>query len=128
MLTILSRVLGPDRAVWVYVFFQRWGIGIALGLGFAAVLAGVVVFSSPDRMEHLAYIEAEVIAVAPLMQDQASGVFVDLRLPDGETLKLTETEGAISSSLTETACVEKRRDAGSGEIRYRLRLPHRCAG
>ena len=128
MLELLSKIIGPNRAVSLYVFFQRWGVIFGLVLGFVALLGTVIWLSSPDRFEHVAYIRAEVIATAPLVREGEPGLMVDLRLPDGETLQLTETEGTISGSLTNTACVEQRRDSDLGTILFRLRLPHRCEG
>ena len=87
----------------------------------------IVDLSDPDRMEHMAYVRVEVVGITPLTQDPSSGVFVDVRLPDGEVLKLTETEGAISRELTDVACLEQRRDRQTGEISHRLRRAHRCA-
>ena len=127
MLDFLARIFGPDRAVSVYVALRRFGIPVALFAGFLAVFLTIVTVSNPDRMEHLAYLEVDVIAVTPLTQDVNSGVFVDVRLPDGQILKLTETEGAISRELESVACLERRRDTETGEISHRLRRAHRCA-
>lgn len=128
MLELLAKIFGPQRAVSIYVLIKRFWIPVTCILGFAAVFWFIVDVSDPDRMEHMAYLEVEVVDVIPLTQDVRSGVFVDVRLPDGEILKLTETEGAISRELTDTACLEQRRDRETGEISHRLRRAHRCAG
>ena len=128
MLDFLAKILGPDRAVSVYVATRRFGIPVACVIGFALAFWLMVGLSDPDRMEHVAYLQVEVIEVTPLTQDARSGVFVDVRLPGGDVLKLTETEGAISRELTDTACLEQRRDRETGEISHRLRRAHRCAG
>ncbi|MCE8007346.1 hypothetical protein [Aestuariivita sp.] len=128
MLSLLAKILGPNRAVTAYVNIRRFGIPVGLVIGFAVMFWLIVRISNPDRMEHLAYIRADVIAVTPLMQDANSGVFIDVRLPDGRELKLTEIEGAISNELGDMACLERRRDTVTEEISYRLRRLHRCAG
>lgn len=128
MLDFLAKILGPDRAISVYVASRRFGIPVACVIGFALVFWLMVDLSDPDRMEHVAYLQVDVIEVTPLMQDARSGVFIDVRLPDGGVLKLTETEGAIARELTDTACLEQRRDRETGEISHRLRRAHRCAG
>jgi hypothetical protein len=128
MLELLSKILGPNRAVSTYVFVQRWGIPLLLFAGFVLVMGGVVWRSAPDRYEHLAYLQAEVLQTAPLVREGTPGVMVEVRLPDGEVLQLTETEGTISASLTDTACVETRRDTETGALLHRLRLPFRCDG
>lgn len=128
MLDLLAKIVGPDRAVSLYVAGRRFGIPVLFFLGFVAVFGVIVTLSDPDRMEHMAYLVVDVVEVTPLTQDIDSGVFVDVRLPDGEVLKLTETEGAIARELTDTACLEQRRDRETGEISHRLRRAHRCAG
>lgn len=126
MLDLLAKVFGPQLAVSIYVILRRVWIPVTLLLGFAAVFWFIVRASDPDRMEHMAYLRVEVVEVTRLTQDINSGVFVDVRLPDGEILKLTETEGAISRDLTDVACLEQRRDRETGEISHRLRRAHRC--
>lgn len=127
MLDVLAKILGPERAVTAWVNLRRFGLPVALFAGFLAVFFFIVTVSDPDRMEHVAYLRVEVIDVTPLTQDINSGVFVDVRLPDGTELKLTETEGAISRELSDIACLEQRRDTETGEISHRLRRAHRCA-
>ncbi|MFY9210380.1 MAG: hypothetical protein WAO69_04570 [Aestuariivita sp.] len=127
MLDVLAKILGPERAVTAWVNLRRFGLPVALFAGFLAVFFFIVTVSDPDRMEHVAYLRVEVINVTPLTQDINSGVFVDVRLPDGTELKLTETEGAISRELSDIACLEQRRDTETGEISHRLRRAHRCA-
>lgn len=127
MLDFLAKILGPDRAVSVYLALKRFGIPVGLFVGFVTVFLVIVSLSNPNRMEHVAYLRVDVIDVTPLTQDINSGVFIDVRLPDGEILKLTETEGAIARELTNVACLERRRDRETGEISHRLRRAHRCA-
>lgn len=126
MLDFLAKIVGPDRAVTVYVFLSRWGLGIGLVSLFLIGMGALLILNSADRHEHLEYVTAEVLDVSPLASNTQMGVMVQLRLPDGQTLQLTEVEGAISGSLSDTACVEARRLKADGSLSHRLRLPHRC--
>ncbi len=127
MLDFLARLLGPDRAVSAYVFVSRFGIAILCGLGFLAVIA--FLFLRPTgEPEHEAYLTLPVVSSGPLSASDQHAVMVVVQLPDGENLRLTETEGLIARSIADTACVELRRMPRSGEARYRLRQPHRCEG
>ncbi|MDA0963423.1 MAG: hypothetical protein O2898_10985 [Proteobacteria bacterium] len=128
MLDLLAKILGPSRAVSAYVALRRFGIPVALFIGFVAVFFLMVRVSHPDRMEHMAFVTAEVIALTPLTQDVNAGVWVDIRLPDGTEIRLTETEGAIAREIESVACLEQQRDAQTGEVSHRLRRLHRCAG
>ncbi len=127
MLDILAKIVGPSRAVSLYVLAKRFWVPVLLLIGFIAAVAIMFLTSDAERMEHVAYLEAEVIATTPLTTSNVgAGVFVDVRLPDGSALKLTETEGAIARNMTDRACLEQQRDTKTGEMEYRLRLPHRC--
>ena len=125
MLPVLARILGPHRAVSVYAFLKQWGLGVVFVLGLVAILAGLFLRGDGQR-DHIAYVEAEVLEVTPLNGSEDFGVLVDLRLPDGHTLQLTETEGLITRALDGTACVEKLKGAGGHPFRYRLRREIRC--
>lgn len=126
LLDLLAKVIGPTRAVSVYIFLRTKGLAILAGLAFLAILGVLLARSDPDRLEHVAYITGAVQGTTPINNDVRNGVIVDLQLPDGEILRLTETEGLISGTIDDTACVEKRRHTKSGQAQYRLRLPHRC--
>lgn len=128
MLDLLAKILGPSRAVSAYVALRRFGIPVGLFIGFVVVFFVIIRVSHPDRMEHLTYLTADVVAVTPLTQDPNAGVWVDIRLPDGTELRLTETEGAISREIESVACLEALRDTQTGEVSHRLRRLHRCAG
>ena len=125
MLDLLARLIGPSRAVSAYVAVQRFGIPVGLALGFAGILVWLFAFSHPDTKEHLSYLRVDVIEQSELGGGN-HGILVDVRLPDGELVRLTESEGMISATLTETACVEALRAVADGSVQYRLRLPHRC--
>ncbi|MFK7753866.1 MAG: hypothetical protein AB8B51_15130 [Sedimentitalea sp.] len=128
MLDVLAKVFGPHHGVTVYAFLQKWGIGIAFGVVFAAGLVMLLTLSSPERFEHVSYDTMPVVRTSPLNNDPNIGLIFDIELPDGNLHRLTETEGPITASISDTACVETRRYIDSGALAYRLRLPHRCAG
>lgn len=125
MLTLLTKILGPYRAITVYGFLQSWGMGVLFAVTLLAI--GAVLFlGSSDGPKHVAYIEAEILGTQPLSGDQQSGIFVTLKMPDGEVLRLTETEGLIAGNLDQTACVEHRETQNGAPV-YRLRRLHRCS-
>ena len=126
MLSILSRFVGPSRAVSVYVFFRQWWLGFAFAL-VMALLVVFLVFRSAAGPEHVAYVRLPVVGTEALNGDERNGIFVNLLLPDGQNLKLTETEGLIAASISDTAGVEKLKTADTGAVSYRLRRPERCA-
>jgi hypothetical protein len=126
MLTLLAKILGPDRAVTAYVFLQRWGLGLGLGLAFVVGMGLFLTFSAPSRLEHVAHVTAEVLSTSPINGDARNGLLVDVRLPEGKVLNLTETEGLIDLVPGQPACVELRRHTVTGQDHYRLRLAHRC--
>lgn len=128
MLSVLTKLLGPSRAVSVYIFLQSWGIALALAFAFVIGMGVFLTLSAPSRLDHIAYVTADVTATTPINGDVRNGLLVDLRLPNGKILNLTETEGLISPKPGATACVQHQRHRGNGNDYFRLRLPHRCDG
>ncbi len=128
MLEILSRIFGPHRAVSIYVFLQNRGLVLLAVLGFAGIVATLLLSSDPARHEHEAFLTLPVISATAAGNDIRNGLIATLRLPDGETVTVTTTEGEIAAAVTDTACVEKRRFVDSGQARYRLKLRNNCAG
>ena len=128
MLDLLSRILGPHRAVSVYVFLQNRGLAILAAAGFAAILGVLLMSSDPEEHRHEAFLTVNVISTAPVGTDISTGLIASVRLPDGETMAITTTEGEVAATVTATACVEKRVFVDSGAPRYRLKLPRYCAG
>lgn len=124
MLDLLARLIGPHRAVSVYAFLKSWGLALAAIL-LLATAATVLVTRGGDGPTHVAYLRAEVLGTTPINGDRRNGIIAELRLPQGDILNLTETEGLIANNLGETACVELRRDSDGSEL-YRLRRNHRC--
>ncbi len=129
MLELLSKILGPHRAVSVYVFLQRRGVALLCALGFAGVLAILFISSAPEDHEHEAFHTVPVLSITPVgNNDTSRGVIASVRLPDGSVTSITTTEGEVAATVGETACVEKRVFVDSGEPRYRFKLPRHCDG
>ncbi len=126
MLDILSKVFGPHRAVSIYVFVQRRGLAMLLAIGFVAVVSSLLFLNRPREHEPVAFMTLPVITAVPVGKDFSTGVIATLRLPDGQSISVTSTEGPIAATVTATACVEKRRFVDNGEFRYRLKLLHNC--
>lgn len=124
MLDILAKLIGPHRAVSVYAFLKTWGFAIVVVV---AIALGGTLFAlrGGDRLTHVAYMQADVLTTSPINGDRRNGILADIRLPDGEMLRLSETEGLIAGTLDKIACVELRQD-NRGNPEYRLRHPRRC--
>jgi hypothetical protein len=125
MLNLLSKIVGPNHAVSVYVALRRFGMPVLLGLGFLAVLGGIMLTSQPRHHEHVGYVTAQVVNRIDI-GNASAGVVVDLALPDGGTLRITETEAVLVQEVTDTACLEHRRFTDNGEARYRIKPADLC--
>jgi len=126
MLDILSKVFGPHRAVSIFVFMQTRGLAVLLAIAFVAVVSSLLFLNRPREHEPVAFMTLPVITAVPVGKDFSTGVIATLRLPDGEIISVTSTEGPIAATVSATACVEKRRFVDNGEFRYRLKLLHNC--
>ena len=125
MLDLLAKIVGPNRAVTIYVFLQRRGLAILGAVAFAAIVAYLLLVTGPEDHEHAGYFTAPVIEVIPAGNSTDNGALVEVVLPDHSTTRIT-AEGPVVEALTDTACVEKRIYVKSGTPRYRLKLPHYC--
>ena len=128
MLDIFAKIFGPHRGVSIYIFLQRRGLILLAAAGFAGIVAWLLLFTGPGEHRPVAFMKADVIRKLPVSGSEANGIIADLRLPDGEEIRVTTTEGEVATSVTATACVEKRQFVKSGEFRYRIKLPHYCDG
>lgn len=127
MLDLLSRIFGPHRAVSIYVFVQRRGLAVLAVVGFVTLISALFILNRPREHEPVAFLTLPVITAFPVGKDFSTGVIATLRLPDGESVRITSTEGPVALTVTQTACVEKRRFVDNGEFRYRLKMPRNCA-
>ena len=128
MLKILSGIFGPHRAVSIYIFLQSKGLILLALAGFVALVSSLMILTGPEKHEHIAFMTLPVVSVVSTGGNTAKGVIATLRLPDGETVAVTSTEGGITTLETSMACVEKRRFVDTGAPRYRLKPMHNCEG
>ncbi|TMV06803.1 hypothetical protein FGK63_11805 [Ruegeria sediminis] len=126
MLDILSKLIGPHRAVSVYVFLRTKGLAVLGVLVMVAILAGLLLMGGDDKHEHAAFLTVPVLSATAINGDLSNGVIISVRLPDGSATSITSTEGPVATTVGTTACVEKRVYVDSGEPRYRLKLPKNC--
>ncbi len=127
MLEILSKAVGPHRAVSVYAFLQTRGLAVAAVIGFVLIAGGLLYFSPDEHHEHEAFLTVPVLSATPINGDLRQGVIASVRLPDGSATSITTTEGVLATTVGETACIEKRVYVETGEPRYRFKLPDTCA-
>lgn len=126
MLSILSALFGPHRAVSIYAFLKTWGLPIAGGVGVITVAAALLLLNDSGDHEHHSYMTVPVLSASPINGDLKNGVIASVRLPDGSETAITSTEAPISQTVTTSACVEKRVYVETGEPRYRFKLPRYC--
>jgi Tfp pilus assembly protein PilZ len=123
----MSKIFGPHRAVSIYVFLQNRGLALLALAAFVIGVSALLILNRPEKHEHMAFLTVPVITTTSIGNQLKNGLIVTIRLPDGEALTVTTTEGEVAATVTATACVEKRRFVESGKFRYRIKLPHYCA-
>ena len=128
MLKLLSGIFGPHRAVSIYVFLQNKGFILLALAGFVMIVSSLMILTGPREHEHVAFMTLPVVSAVATGSNTSAGVIATLRLPDGETVAVTSTEGTVAALVTDTAFVEKRRFVDTGEARYRLKPLHNCDG
>ncbi|NOD94198.1 hypothetical protein GS636_15520 [Ruegeria sp. HKCCD4884] len=128
MLSILSAIFGPHRAVSIYAFVKTWGLGLAGGAVMIAIVTTLYLLGDEGEHEHEAFLTVPVLSATPVNGDLRNGVIASVRLPDGSATSITSTESPISQTVGTTACIEKRVYVESGEARYRFKLPSLCEG
>lgn len=128
MLDLLSKIFGPHRAVSIYVFLQNRGLVLLALVAFVAIVATLLLTTGSGKHEHQGFLTLPVISTVPIGSDIRNGLIVTLRLPDGETVTIDTSDGGVAATVTATACVEQRRFVGTGEFRYRIKLPRNCGG
>ncbi|WP_170328862.1 hypothetical protein [Ruegeria arenilitoris] len=126
MLTILSNLFGPHRAVSIYVFLKTWGLLVVGIVGIITVATALLVFNDDGTHEHDSYLTVSVLSATPVNGDLKYGVVASVRLPDGSATSINESKEHIARTVGTTACVEKRVYVESGEPRYRFKLPSLC--
>ncbi len=127
-LDLLSKYLGPQRAVSSYAFVQTRGMAVLGGLVLVVIVGLLWLTASDDEHRHDAYLVLPVLSATPLGPTLDNGVVASVRLPDGKAASLTSKDPEIARSVRATACVEQRVYVESGEPFYKLSLPVRCSG
>lgn len=126
MLDVLTKILGPHRAVSIYMFLQTRGLAILAFFIFVIGVATLLIVTGPRKHEHHAFVTLPVVSTAAIGNQPKNGLLVTIRLPEGEVQTITISEENVAATVTATACVEKRRYADTGEFRYRIKLPRNC--
>jgi len=126
MLTVLSKIFGPHRAVSIYALLKTWGLPVAGGVSVLVVAAGLLLLNDSGEHEHEAFMTVPVLSATPINGDLKNGVIASVRLPDGSATSITSTEAPVSQTVGTSACVEKRVYVESGKARYRFKLPRYC--
>ncbi len=126
MLSVLSAVFGPHRAVSIYAFLKTWGLGLAAAVVMVIIVSGLYLLGDDGKHEHHSFMTVPVLSATAINGDLKNGVIASVRLPDGTAASITSTEAPVSQTVGTSACVEKRVYVESGEPRYRFKLPKFC--
>lgn len=126
LLRILTRVFGRKRGANLHFAFVEFGFAIVFGLLFLVLAITFFLRFQLPHHNRIGYVTADVVGVIPRASVHASGIIVDIQLPDGTFARVSPRSGAIMGSIVDTACVEKRQYSESKEFRYHLVPPHKC--
>ncbi|MES0827599.1 hypothetical protein [Ruegeria sp. SCP11] len=126
MLTILSKIFGPHRAVSIYAFLKTWGLLVVGVVSTITIATALLVLNDNGTHEHDSYLTVSVLSATPVNGDLKYGVIASVQLPDGSATSINEPKEHIARTVGTTACVEKRVYVESGEERYRFKLPSLC--
>lgn len=128
MLLFLVRILGQYRAEVLRYYVREYAVlGIVAILAVAGVLS-LFLFLNPERHVHDGYVIGDVSGVLHTSSDTSNRFIVDVRLPDGSSHRLTTRHGTIMGSISDRACLERRRKETSGRVFYSLAPAQKCKG
>ena len=126
MFSFLVRIVGQYRAEVLRYYVREYAVlGIAGILGIAGMTALVLRFD-PEKYVHDGY---NVVGVTGIFHDAGvkySRVIVGVVLPDGSRRNLIAVHGSTYGSISDRACVERRRSEASEYFRYRLVPAQKC--
>ena len=126
MFSFLVRILGQYRAEVLRYFVREYAVlGIAATLAVAGLLS-LFLFLDPKRHVHDGYVIGHVTGVLHASSDTSNRFIVDVRLPDGSRHRLTTRHGSIMGSISDRACLERRRKETSGRVFYSLGPAQKC--
>lgn len=89
-------------------------------------MTALVLWFSPEKHVHDGYVLAKVQGIVPTGSKYRNSFIVDVFLADDTHLRLTTARGAIVGSITEKACLERRRKEASGRVFYGLTVAQKC--
>lgn len=126
MFSFLTRILGQYRAEVLRYYVREYAVlSIAAILAVAGVLS-LFLFLDPERHVHDGYVIGDVSGVLHTSSDISNRFIVDVRLPDGSSHRLTTRHGNIMGSISDRACLERRRKEPSGRVFYSLSPAQKC--
>ncbi|MEP2716183.1 hypothetical protein [Pseudophaeobacter sp.] len=120
MFSFLVRIVGQYRAEVLRYYASEYAVlGIVAILAFAGMLS-LFLFFNPERHVHDGYVIGDVAGVLHASSDTSNRFIVDVRLPDGSNHRLTTRHGSIMGSISDRACLERRRKESNGGMFYSL--------
>ena len=119
-------LLGQYRAKVLRYYVREYAVlSIAGILGIAGITA-LVLWFDPEKYVHDGYL---VVGVTGIFHDAGvkySRVIVGVVLPDGSRRNLIAVHGSTYGSISDRACVERRRSEASEYFHYRLVPAQKC--
>lgn len=126
MFSFLVHILGQYRAEMLRYYVREYGVlSIAGFLGIAGMTA-LVLWFDPEKYVHDGNIVVGVTGIFHAAGDNHSKVIVGVVLPDGSRRNLIAVHGSTYGSISDRACVERRRSETSANFRYRLVPAQKC--
>lgn len=126
LLKLLTRTLGPHKAVSVYFFLRNWGVGTIVLSAVLTVAWFLFVYLSEGRQAETTQTGTVLgIAAAPSETSTHQRLILDLELEDGNRVRLLVQTRQVRG-LLDTACVTRYRGTKFGRVTYRLNHVGRC--
>ncbi len=128
MFSFLVRILGQYRAEVLRYYVREYAVLSIAGILGIAGMTALVLWFDPEKHVHDGYIIAEVQGIVPTGSTYKNSFVVDVSLADGTPLRLLTSKGAVVGSITEKACLERRRTPTGRIHRYILSPAWKCKG
>lgn len=124
----LDRFIGPQRTLTFHMLVEKWAVIVWGGIPLLIGVFYLIQYASRGH-EHIAYEVGEVLFASEYATESGGfrASFV-VKTADGQEIMLKTKRLALSATVVETVCMEKRRYVDNGKMKYLLVPPARCEG
>lgn len=126
MFSFLVRIVGQYRAEMLRYYVREYAVLCLAGILAVAGMLSLFLFLDPERHFHDGFVIGDVSGVLHTSSDTSNSFIVDVRLPDGSSHRLTTRHGNIMGSISDRACLERRRKETIGRVFYSLAPAQKC--